>query len=104
MKLLLTGFKPFDILEFNPSEWLAERLRNQKIGRFDIQTEVLDVLWNETETELLKLFNTHKPDYFLMTGVAQTRPVMNLEVVGINFRDFKKLSNILPMKITLFNC
>ncbi len=83
MKVLITGFEPFDKAEKNPS-WEAVKLlpESHKIVKIELPVvfeKAAELLWDE----VIK----NKPDAIIMVGVAGNRDAITPEVIAVNIDD-----------------
>lgn len=74
MKILLTGFRPWDANKVNPSGVAAAELGGV----------VLPVDFDQADRELRKEIRRRKPDVLVMLGLAPTRKLLSLEAVALN--------------------
>ena len=95
MHLLLTGFEPFGALPFNPSELLV-----REIGRLApeapitrLTAEIIPTEYDRAGRLIAERLAALKPDILLATGVAESRPDINLERVALNLDDAEKPDN-----------
>jgi len=83
MKVLISGFEPFDGMQFNPSQALMSSLKSEEFS-FELETIVLPVSFNSC-FEILKLkMNEFKPDIIIGTGLASSRREITIERIAIN--------------------
>ena len=105
MKLLITGYPPYDAHPLNSThqliESMKENLPDELIDLLDsIRFEIVDFdntnSASQQRTMLAsyrRLMNVHKPDVCLFCGQAAARPMLTLETIAIN--NFK--SNIIDL-------
>jgi pyroglutamyl-peptidase len=74
VKILITGFEPWDGHEINPSGVVARALGGEE----------LPVDFAEAGRELRRLVRKQRPDGLLMLGLAPTRKRIALEAVALN--------------------
>jgi len=74
VKILITGFEPWDGNTVNPSGEAARELGGH----------VLPVDYRRADRALKQLLRREKPDALLMLGLAATRRVLGLEAVALN--------------------
>lgn len=86
MKILVSGFAPFDGDAMNPSEELLGWLETQKFG-FDLATVLLPVSFSHAHELLSRAIQTHRPDAVVATGLAKNRNELTVERIGINWVD-----------------
>lgn len=82
MKILVTGFEPFNGATVNPSEQIVNSLEAPE-GATLIK-EILPVEFKRTTTRLKELLREHNPDVVLSIGQAGNRPEISVERVAIN--------------------
>ena len=90
MKILVTGFEPFNGETVNPSQQIVYRLTAPE-GATLIK-EILPVEFGKAAERLRELFQNHRPDVVLSVGQAGGRPEISVERVAINI-DCVKSSN-----------
>jgi len=89
VKILLTGFEPFDNSAVNPSERVVNRLAQEPPPGIDLVAAVLPVDTGRAPAILFeKLEETH-PDAVVCLGEARRRPVISIERVALNLLDFR---------------
>jgi len=86
MKALVTGFEAFGGDRINPSFEALERLPT-RLGRLDIATRALPVLFERALPALRQAIASTAPDIVLCVGLAGGRPALSLERVAINVDD-----------------
>ena len=89
MKILLTGFEPFDNSPINPSEQIVRTLANESIQGIQIETSVLPVDFKLGPTVLLNAVKVSEPEAIFCLGQANRRAVISIERVAINLLDFR---------------
>ena len=96
MKILVTGFEPFNGGSVNPSEQIVYRL-TAPAGATLIK-EILPVEFKKSKARLQELFRKHQPDIVLSIGQAGGRPEISVERVAINIDSVKSSdgSRLLP--------
>jgi len=87
MKILVTGFEPFNGGRINPSEQIVHRLKAPE-GTILIK-EILPVEFRKTTIRLQELFREHQPDIVLSVGQAGGRAEIGVERVAINIDNVK---------------
>ena len=85
MKILLTGFEPFDQERVNPS-WEAVRRAEAPEGA-DLIRSCLPVSFRAAPRQLEALIRQHRPDVVLCVGQAGGRSGISLERVAVNLMD-----------------
>jgi pyroglutamyl-peptidase len=96
MKILVTGFEPFNGGTINPSEQIVYRLEAPE-GATLIK-EILPVEFRRARMRLLELFEDYQPDMVVSIGQAGGRKEISIERVAINIDCVKSSdgSKILP--------
>ncbi len=87
LKVLVTGFEPFNNAKLNPSEQLALALNSNDVPGAQILTKVLPVVYGEAADQLLTLVEEHKPDVVLCFGLAEGRTGITPERFAVNMDD-----------------
>jgi len=83
MKILVTGFGPFDKFRSNPAEVLAEYLS----GEFEeVEHAVLPVVYGDARDALLQELERRGPDTLVSFGLNGTIGHINLEEIALNIR------------------
>lgn len=82
MKILVTGFVPFNGGTINPSEQILKEL--QAPAGATLIKEVLPVEFAASTKRLQELLKKHQPDVVLSLGQAGNRPEICVERVAIN--------------------
>ena len=82
MKILVTGFEPFNGRDINPSQLILERLKEPKDTI--LIKKLLPVEFKETTKILKALLREHQPDVVLSLGQAGNHPEISVERVAIN--------------------
>lgn len=96
MKILVTGFEPFNGGNINPSEQIVYRLEAPE--GVELVKEILPVEFKLSTVRLRELFQTHQPDVVLSIGQAGGRAEISVERVAINIDSVKSSngSKLLP--------
>ena len=89
MRILLTGFEPFDNSPINPSEQIVRTLANGSISGVQIDTAVLPVDLDLGPAALLNAVKVSEPEAIICLGQASHRAVISIERVGLNLLDFR---------------
>lgn len=90
MKILVTGFEPFNGSAVNPSEQIVHRLTAPQ-GTTLIKA-ILPVEFGKTTVQLQSLFREHQPDIVLSVGQAGGRKEISIERVAVNIDSVKSSS------------
>ncbi len=83
MKILVTGFGPFDKFRSNPAEVLAEYLSSEFS---EVEHAVLPVIYGQARDALLQEIEQRKPDALVSFGLNGTIGHVNLEEIALNIR------------------
>lgn len=83
MKILLTGFEPFNNTDINPSEEIVKSMPNYIEGIALIK-EILPVEFKKAGQMIKELLKQHKPDVVISIGQAGNRSEISIERVAIN--------------------
>ena len=96
MKLLVTGFEPFNGGSVNPSQQIVHRLTAPEDVK--LIKEILPVEFKNTTVRLKELLSKHQPDIVLLIGQAGGRAEISVERVAINVDNVKSSNGkkILP--------
>ena len=96
MKILVTGFEPFNGGTINPSEQIVYRLAAPE--GVTLIKEILPVEFKKSTLLLKELFEKHQPDIVLSIGQAGGRAEISVERVAINLNNVKSSngSKLLP--------
>ena len=86
MKILVTGFTPFDGDSRNPSEELLGHLKG-KTWPFELVTDLLPVSFSRSTKQIAMTIAREKPALVIMTGLAKNRSDITVERIGINWVD-----------------
>jgi pyroglutamyl-peptidase len=89
MKILLTGFEPFDGSLVNPSEGVMHALADESIPGMTLVTALLPVTMERGPQVLLDAFSTVHPQAVLCLGQASRRAVLSIERLAVNLLDFR---------------
>ncbi len=92
MKILVTGFDPFNNQSINPTQLIIEQLPKQ-IGLIEIIPLLLPTVRFESTNILINSIKKHKPDAVLMLGQASKIEGFHVERVAINIDDFRIKDN-----------
>jgi pyroglutamyl-peptidase len=87
LKVLVTGFEPFNNAKLNPSEQLALALKPDDVPGAQILTKVLPVVYGEAAERLLALVTEHNPDVVICFGLAEGRTGITPERFAVNIDD-----------------
>jgi hypothetical protein len=103
MKLLLTGFTPFDGEAINPALEAVKRLPNEIAGMEIVKLEVPTV-FGESVRLVAEAIEREQPDFVLSVGQAGGRTAVTPERVAINVDDARIPDNVgqQPIDIPIF--
>lgn len=87
LKVLITGFEPFNKAKLNPSEQIALSLGKDDVPGAQIISRVLPVGYSQSAEELVKLIEEHKPDAVISFGQAEGRTAITPERFAVNMDD-----------------
>jgi pyroglutamyl-peptidase len=98
MRILLTGFEPFNNAKLNPSEQIvralaAEYEAGQVITGVDLHTAILPVVFTESSELVKHLIKQHQPDAVICLGQAEGRKEISIERVAVNLDDARIADN-----------
>lgn len=82
--ILLTGFKPFDQSNENPSGQVAEALHGAAFGKSRVVSAVMPVSYRKSPGVLLGLLEKHRPRTVLMMGEFRGSPCLRIERIAVN--------------------
>ncbi|MCP5097532.1 MAG: pyroglutamyl-peptidase I [Chloroflexi bacterium] len=88
MKLLLTGFEPFDSQTINPSQLVVEHITQTAVSHIELVTAVLPVDRYEGPDTLIRTFIKAQPDAVICLGEASRNAAIAVEQVAINLLHF----------------
>lgn len=94
VKLLLTGFEPFDKSQINPSEQVVHTLARENIPGIELHTAILPVERVRGPQTLLDALHHVQPDAVLCLGEASRRMALSIERVAINLMDYRIPDNV----------
>lgn len=86
MKILITGFEPFDNEPINPA-WEAVKLLPDQIDEHFVIKKELPCVFRKAGEVLDACIEAEKPDYVLCIGQAGGNANLQVEKVGINYMD-----------------
>lgn len=87
LKVLLTGFEPFNNARLNPSEQLVIRMKPDSVPGAQIITAVLPVVYSESADHVLALVQEHQPEVVISFGQAEGRKAITPERFAVNLND-----------------
>ena len=86
MKLLITGFEPFDVKTINPS-WEAVRLLADRIGEYEVYKLEIPTVYGKAAQTVLEKAGQIRADVIISVGQAGGREAVTPERIGVNIRD-----------------
>jgi pyroglutamyl-peptidase len=90
MRILVTGFEPFDGASENPSATIVERLAaNPALAHGKLIAALLPVSTNRMPPRLIELLDATRPDVVLLLGEARSAPAIRVERLAVNLLDFR---------------
>lgn len=92
MKVLVTGFEPFNQMKHNPSEMLVSLLKEFEF-KFSLEGLVLPVSFERSFLVLEEALLSLVPDVVVSLGVAQKRQAITPEKMAINHIETKIADN-----------
>ena len=92
MKILITGFDPFDKEKINPA-YEAVKLLPDKIGNAEIVKLEIPTVFGKGGTEVEKAIESCMPDCVICVGQAGGRSSITVEKVAINYIDARIADN-----------
>jgi len=84
--ILITGFKPFDIYDINPSEKIALQVNNTIFQNYTIKGYVLPVNYTTAPAKMKQLITDFNPVLILSLGLAGNAKEIQIETLGINLK------------------
>jgi pyroglutamyl-peptidase len=84
MRVLVTGFEPFNGAASNPSQKVAEALNGLKVGDITVIGRVLPVVFGTVPGDIEALLEELRPDAVIATGLAASDTEIRLEWIGSN--------------------
>ena len=84
--VLITGFKPFDIYDVNPSEQIALELNNTQLNNVSIKGYVLSVDYQLAPQKMKQLIHQYDPELIISLGLAGKATSIRLEQVAVNLK------------------
>ena len=87
LKVLLTGFEPFNNARLNPSGELVNQIKADSVEGAHISTAVLPVAYSESASKLLALIEDDDPDVIICFGQAEGRISITPERFAVNLND-----------------
>jgi len=84
MKILLTGFGPFDDIIANPTSAIVERLAAEVFIEHELTTQVLPVSFERSTAVVRQLMSKENFDIIVLLGVAGNASRFRIETLGRN--------------------
>jgi pyroglutamyl-peptidase len=88
MRLLLTGFEPFNGSPLNPSQQVVNRLEAERLPGVELAAAILPVDRLRGPEKLLGALEMTQPQAVLCLGEASTRAVLSIERLAVNLLNF----------------
>ncbi len=88
MRLLLTGFEPFNGSPVNPSEQVVQGFAAESLPGIQLVTAILPVDRLRGPEMLVQLIEGSQPDAVLCLGEASGRPAISIERLAVNLLSF----------------
>ncbi|MCZ6636431.1 MAG: pyroglutamyl-peptidase I [bacterium] len=86
MKILVTGFEPWNKWDRNPSGEIAEALAGERMDGVEVVSTVLPVVHGEDIAQVVPLIQTHQPIAVVSLGLHGRASRIHVERVAINFK------------------
>ena len=86
MKLLITGFEPFDGRDINPS-WEAVRRLSDRIGSYEVHKLNIPTVYGAAARTVLEKAERIGADVIISVGQAGGRDAVTPERIAVNIRD-----------------
>lgn len=93
MRVLLTGFEPFDGSPINPSALLAQRISERDVAGCELRAAILPVDRWRGPAAVVKAIDDFNPDIVLSLGQASGRGAISIERVAVNLMDYRIADN-----------
>ncbi|MDG6217943.1 MAG: hypothetical protein QCI00_00690 [Candidatus Thermoplasmatota archaeon] len=84
--ILITGFKPFDIYDVNPSELIALHFNNTQMQDYTIKGYVLPVDYLLAPEKMKQLIETFDPVLIISLGLDGNKKRIQIETLALNLR------------------
>jgi pyroglutamyl-peptidase len=92
VKILLSGFEPFNMARTNSSELVVREIEKQDFD-FEVTYAILPVVYQAAFTQLKAVFDEVKPDAVISLGQAEGRTAISLERNARNKDDVPMADN-----------
>ncbi|MDO9087595.1 MAG: pyroglutamyl-peptidase I [Anaerolineaceae bacterium] len=89
MKIILTGFEPFNGSKVNPSAEVVNRITHGLFPEHKLIRRVLPVDSVVAIDWMKRVILDQQPDIIIMLGEASLRPVVSIEKIAVNWMDFQ---------------
>ena len=95
MKILVTGFEPFDGLAVNPSQAIVEALARtaSTSSGIELMTEILPTEFRAAGDRIVALIRELQPEAVVSLGLAASASAIRLERVALNLNDSARPDN-----------
>lgn len=87
VRVLVTGFEPFDKSAYNPSQAIAEGLRGLDLPGVELRCQVLPVEFQRASAALCEVIDAWSPKVVIAFGQAEGRGQITPERVAVNLID-----------------
>ena len=87
MRVVITGFEPFNDNRFNSSLMVSEAVSRNKLAGYDIMTEQLPVSFKRVRNLVRSMLSTNKPDLLIMLGQSNSSACIKIERIAVNLMD-----------------
>ncbi len=94
IKVLLTGFDPFNCAKLNPSQEIIKAISNRSIDGVELFTALLPTIYHQSVSELQAHLVEISPDVVISLGQAEGRSAISLESVALNLNDARIGDNV----------
>ena len=93
MRILLTGFEPFDGDDINSSQETVKEVACDEFGDVEVLTGKLPVSFKRAGVAICRLIDETKPDVVIMLGQSGKSDCIKIERVALNLMDSSKGDN-----------
>ncbi|ASS65783.1 MULTISPECIES: pyroglutamyl-peptidase I [unclassified Paenibacillus] len=87
IKVLVSGFEPFGGDDVNPTGWLMEKLKEERLEGVELRTVLLPVHFDECGDRLIGEMDAFKPHAVIACGLAKGRTAITPERIAVNVKD-----------------
>ena len=91
LKILLTGFGPFEGVPINPTKLIIEAIKpsEYKKNNIKLDTLVLEVSITGADRALSNYYKNNNPDVVIHMGIAANEDIIRIERIALNLDDFR---------------